>query len=154
MRYYEPDTGRFVNQDPIGLLGGDNLYQFAPNVQGWIDISGLSCGSLFKKIIAGKNFKKHFLNHKKLIEELTGKKYRKLRENGPEFLDDIHELIDNGTLQHVGKGTLKKDGDVLDIFRSDNVTVAIKDLGEGVGEWVTALERGKGMDTAIQFLVD
>ena len=24
-RYYEPDAGRFVNQDPIGLLGGDNL---------------------------------------------------------------------------------------------------------------------------------
>ena len=22
MRYYEPDAGRFVNQDPIGLLGG------------------------------------------------------------------------------------------------------------------------------------
>ncbi|MDK8386287.1 RHS repeat-associated core domain-containing protein [Streptococcus xiaochunlingii] len=21
-RYYEPDAGRFVNQDPIGLLGG------------------------------------------------------------------------------------------------------------------------------------
>ena len=49
---------------------------------------------------------------------------------------------------------MKKDGDVLDIFRSDNVTVAIKDLGVGVGVWVTALERGKGMDTAIQFLVD
>ena len=83
---------------------------------------------------------------------VSPKKYRKLRENGPEFLDDIQELIDNETLQYVGKGTLKKDGDVLDIFRSDNVTVAIKDLGEGVGEWVTALERGKGMDTAIQFL--
>ena len=25
-RYYEPDAGRFVNQDPIGLSGGDNLY--------------------------------------------------------------------------------------------------------------------------------
>ena len=23
-RYYEPDVGRFVNQDPIGLLGGEN----------------------------------------------------------------------------------------------------------------------------------
>ena len=22
MRYYEPEAGRFVNQDPIGLLGG------------------------------------------------------------------------------------------------------------------------------------
>ena len=32
-RYYEPDAGRFVNQDPIGLFGGDNLYQFAPNIQ-------------------------------------------------------------------------------------------------------------------------
>ena len=37
MRYYEPEAGRFVNQDPIGLLGGDNLYQFAPNSIGWID---------------------------------------------------------------------------------------------------------------------
>ena len=25
-RYYEPEAGRFVNQDPIGLSGGDNLY--------------------------------------------------------------------------------------------------------------------------------
>ena len=33
-RYYEPDAGRFVNQDPIGLWGGFNDYQFAPNVQG------------------------------------------------------------------------------------------------------------------------
>ena len=25
-RYYKPDAGRFVNQDPIGISGGDNLY--------------------------------------------------------------------------------------------------------------------------------
>ena len=36
-RYYEPDAGPFVNQDPIGLLSGENLYQFAPNTQEWID---------------------------------------------------------------------------------------------------------------------
>ena len=40
-RYYEPDAVRFVNQDPIGLFGGDNLYQFAPNTQDWIDPWGL-----------------------------------------------------------------------------------------------------------------
>ena len=40
-RYYEPDVGRFVNQDPIGLMGGMNLYQFAPNTQQWIDHLGL-----------------------------------------------------------------------------------------------------------------
>jgi len=30
MRYYEPEAVQFVNQDPIGLLGGENLYFFAP----------------------------------------------------------------------------------------------------------------------------
>ena len=40
MRYYEAETGRFINQDPIGLLGGSNLYRFAPNAQGWTDPSG------------------------------------------------------------------------------------------------------------------
>ena len=42
-RYYDPDAGRFVNQYPIGLLGGDNLYQFAPSTQIWIDYWGLAC---------------------------------------------------------------------------------------------------------------
>jgi RHS repeat-associated protein len=36
-RYYDPDTGRFLCQDPIGLLGGLNLYQYAPNALEWVD---------------------------------------------------------------------------------------------------------------------
>ena len=39
-RYYDPDAGRFVNQDPIRLEGGENLYAFAPNTGSWIDPSG------------------------------------------------------------------------------------------------------------------
>ena len=41
MRYYDPEAGRFVNQDLIGLWVGFNVYQFASNVQGWLDILGL-----------------------------------------------------------------------------------------------------------------
>ncbi|WP_454360880.1 RHS repeat domain-containing protein [Streptococcus sp. 151470009-6] len=41
MRYYEPDAGRFVNQDPIGLLGGEILYWFEPNTTKWNDPLGL-----------------------------------------------------------------------------------------------------------------
>ena len=44
-RYYDPDIGRFTQPDPIGLLGGFNLYQYAPNGLTWIDPWGLSCGS-------------------------------------------------------------------------------------------------------------
>ena len=41
MRYYEPEAGRFVNQDPIGLAGGEHLYGFAPNALAWVDPLGL-----------------------------------------------------------------------------------------------------------------
>ncbi|QCY13041.1 RHS repeat protein [Pseudomonas sp. MPC6] len=45
-RYYDPGVGRFVTQDPIGLLGGDNLYQYAPNSTSWIDPWGLAFKSV------------------------------------------------------------------------------------------------------------
>ncbi|MDJ4475795.1 hypothetical protein LD950_24245, partial [Salmonella enterica] len=41
-RYYAPECGRFVSQDPIGLVGGINLYQYAPNPISWIDPWGLT----------------------------------------------------------------------------------------------------------------
>jgi len=41
-RFYDPDVGRFTQPDPIGLAGGLNLYQYAPNAIGWIDPLGLS----------------------------------------------------------------------------------------------------------------
>ena len=40
-RYYDPEIGRFTQQDPIGLMGGGNLYQFAPNTMQWVDVLGL-----------------------------------------------------------------------------------------------------------------
>ena len=41
-RYFDPDVGMFVSRDPIGLLGGNNVFQYAPNPTGWIDPFGLS----------------------------------------------------------------------------------------------------------------
>ena len=40
-RYYDPQSGQFVHQDPIGLVGGENLYQYVPNPVEWIDPYGL-----------------------------------------------------------------------------------------------------------------
>ena len=36
-RYYDPDSDRFIQPDPIGLADGLNLYQYAPNALSWID---------------------------------------------------------------------------------------------------------------------
>jgi len=52
-RYYDPDIGRFTTPDPIGLSGGINLYQYAPNPVGWIDPLGWAACP--KKIDALRN---------------------------------------------------------------------------------------------------
>ncbi|KVJ80761.1 RHS repeat-associated core domain-containing protein [Klebsiella aerogenes] len=49
-RYYDPEIAGFISQDPIGLAGGLNVYQYAPNPLGWVDPWGLakSCGGTTK----------------------------------------------------------------------------------------------------------
>ena len=43
-RYYDTYSGRFVSSDPIGLRGGLNLHQYAPNPLLWVDPLGLTSG--------------------------------------------------------------------------------------------------------------
>ena len=45
-RYFDPDLGMFTTRDPIGLNGGMNVFQYAPNPTGWIDPFGLSGSNL------------------------------------------------------------------------------------------------------------
>ncbi len=64
-RYYDADIGRFISPDPIGLAGGLNLNQYAPNPIVWVDPNGLTCAKAFSKrqgitekwvgVLTGKN---------------------------------------------------------------------------------------------------
>ena len=41
-RYYEPNTGTYISQDPIGLVGGNpTLYAYVGSPNNWYDIFGL-----------------------------------------------------------------------------------------------------------------
>ena len=46
VRCYDPESGQFTQQDPIGLLGGINNYQYAPNP---IDPLGLVCKERYER---------------------------------------------------------------------------------------------------------
>ena len=80
MRYYEPEAGRFVNQDPIGLLGGENLYQFALNAQRWVDTLGLSPSRILDRALGGKKGDRLSAHHLIPVEIWAEKK---------DFLDRI-----------------------------------------------------------------
>jgi RHS repeat-associated protein len=99
-RYYDPGTGQFTQQDPIGLLGGVNSYRYAANPIGWIDPLGLSCeesnGSQSNKpkVIPGKY---------KLTKEMDP---MFKREEDPDIFhpvwgtDTVKYLDDNELLEH------------------------------------------------------
>ena len=40
-RYYSPEEGMYISQDPIGLLGGNNLYGYVSDTNYWVDTFGL-----------------------------------------------------------------------------------------------------------------
>lgn len=40
-RYYSPEEGIYLSQDPIGLRGGYRLYAYVPDPNAWVDILGL-----------------------------------------------------------------------------------------------------------------
>jgi RHS repeat-associated protein len=48
-RYYDPVISAYVSQDPIGLLGGTNLYSYPINIFGWCDPLGLKCWDAKRK---------------------------------------------------------------------------------------------------------
>ncbi|WP_055324663.1 RHS repeat-associated core domain-containing protein [Ralstonia solanacearum] len=67
-RYYDPDVGRFISQDPIGHLGGENLYAYGANPTGWTDPWGWCSTKLGKNM--GARTGDGMANHHLIPEEL------------------------------------------------------------------------------------
>ncbi|GIM57779.1 hypothetical protein CAPN006_21710 [Capnocytophaga canimorsus] len=48
-RYYDCNTGTYISQDPISILGGLNLYSYVFDSNSWVDVFGLIPGLGFFK---------------------------------------------------------------------------------------------------------
>jgi len=52
-RYYDCESGNYISQDPIGLSGGLNVYNYVKDSNEWVDILGLS-GEIVYQLLNSK----------------------------------------------------------------------------------------------------
>jgi RHS repeat-associated protein len=97
-RYYSPQQARFIHQDPIGLVGGINHYQYAPNHVNWVDPLGLLCKEGQAKVAEAIN------NSDNISTELKAKliALSKLVDS-PYTADEMVESINAGTADQMIK---------------------------------------------------
>jgi len=81
-RYYSPEEGVYISQDPIKLKGGFSLYSYVHNTNGWIDMFGLlkkgenpikqneitTFNEFRRKSVAGDNLEGHELLQHSVIQ--------------------------------------------------------------------------------------
>jgi RHS repeat-associated protein len=72
-RYYDPSSGQYTQQDPIGLMGGEQLSQYVADPVNWIDELGLQGSCIGNR------------NQRDKIPWGSWKDYEKVRVEGHEY---------------------------------------------------------------------
>lgn len=104
-RFYDPDIGRFTQPDPIGLLGGVNLYQYAPNPITWIDPHGLD----WNYILTDKTGKAYYhgrASDKQSLDDVIRRHQKTKGKDGARFgdTDRINQVTPHKTPKDVARG--------------------------------------------------
>ena len=118
-RYYEPEIGNYISQDPIGLSAGERFYSYVKNVNLCIDIFGLvakefdidTYGNISSRANIGDN--------------LTA-----------------HELLQHAWLEQNNKLPTSKNRGV-DLISKENPSIALRE--KGIHNRITALQNRYGM---------
>jgi RHS repeat-associated protein len=117
-RFYDPETGRYVSADPIGLEGGMNLYSYVGgDPVNWIDPEGLDWLNDYMNRPTSKEDK-----------EMLRKKYEKLRpmwENTKKQDERYKQWVAENNARRAAK--LKFTGCMLDCMMKK-----VPDIGAGV----------------------
>lgn len=171
-RYYDPETGRFISQDPIGQAGGTNLYQYAlSSPTTYTDPTGnnplIAACAINGAIDGGLNWAFQRLSGRKvnwgdvanaaLMGCILGQAGEALslfvatRGAGRAGSCLTRNSFTADTLVLMADGTRKP---IKDIKVGDKVQAADPETGEAGPRTVTALIKGQGEKQLVDLIVD
>jgi RHS repeat-associated protein len=116
-RYYDPNIGNFISQDPIGLLGNNpNLYAYVKDSNTWIDVFGLD--AIPNKVAgdAREAIAKTWLQNKFPNAEILSERY--IRDINGKSVKDINNSRRRLDFVVVEDGKVKG---VFEVTRSPNI---------------------------------
>lgn len=139
-RYYSPESGTYISQDPIGLAGSNpNFYAYTKDSNSWVDPLGLDC--------------KHVKRGKKQLDKFRKKHSAPLEDGGhltkhsmPQSRIDEVVSAPEAVFFDKNKNTLKffKEGDVVVVNnKGKGVTAFGKSDIDGVPKPLESLTSGK-----------
>ena len=124
-RYYHPETGRYISEDPIKLLGGFNVFAYVSDTNAWLDVLGLN-----SKVYGEKDGKKLEDDIENLLIEndISHTRNRKIYDESGKVLGEI----DIETDSHIIETTVSKKGKHIqikkyktDVFNPENKDVIL-----------------------------
>ncbi|MCD0476268.1 DUF6531 domain-containing protein [Flavobacterium sp. EDS] len=128
-RYYDPEEGRYISQDPIGLASGEfGFYNYVHDTNGWIDELGLASNAY--KAAWTKARKKYWSDE---LEANPGRfserNKQRIREgNSPQIKVIVEDKLGNRSTKYVSMELehthLKQRGGSLKAHESWNLTEA------------------------------
>ncbi|MDO6855327.1 RHS repeat-associated core domain-containing protein, partial [Cellulophaga lytica] len=141
-RYYSPDTGMYISQDPIGVHGNNpNLYGYVWDSNSEVDIFGLSCTQVHHIIpnAVYKYFRKDLKKIKGFVQAKAHKN-AKTRTNLIDLETPFHG--NHPKYNDFVKGRIQKLKDA-DMLNFDNISKLQNELRDKIGD---ALESGKTLN--------
>jgi RHS repeat-associated protein len=120
-RHYDPETGRYVSEDPLGLAPAPNPYTYVHNPTTWVDPLGLAGSSGCPSATYAKNSAHHVYSHGHAANSprIPGKSRFRVSEGGQKFTDEVLSHP-NVVVTHQTNGRIRYD---------------VADLGRGPVGW-------------------
>jgi RHS repeat-associated protein len=142
-RYYSPEEGSYISQDPIRLNGGSALYSYVANPNAWLDILGLSTYTGKKR---GPKTKDEGGPHNDTIERVAKKLEAdgwKITQGGNREKEVLHRTGGKKDRRPDIVATKGKETKVINVGKKDKSGSPIKREKEAIADLENVYGKGK-----------